>query len=384
MSTESNEQLLSRSHGVWRDATRTEIYTPTDYAEARLFESIFEETALNEGLHDTVQTFEQSALIGEVATKLGITADNQLACSVLNAHGEMRRFCFEVAQFGFSTMSDIEKASYHPDFSPEAQPELKPFYRQLMYLLSRYITERVDRELAFEPNTSRSVHFSQSIDASVETLASVQNHIRSLFEYDIPVYDRLFETFDTIAQVEPESTEAYLGRDGIHAYYGRLGAIAARESANNSSDDAIRLLYFVYSSNIKQAPARAKKDYIAQHVRPSEVVQYFDTGYSGSIPEDIMQTLGHDRALIESRIHLLNSSNGNPARRVRTLEADHYVGDIEAMPKPEGTALGLIAGIDGKEHYVRDCSSLEEQLKFGVLRSMTIRHYWLREYSHQK
>lgn len=323
--------------------------------------------------------------LSEAAERLGIAVNDHFDSEIELLLNEAQDFCTTLANKHCFGMCQEELASYAPTYQRGDDIQLKPFFQQIKYFMSRYIAEQASIVSARGSNVHQTTAYIEAMQTNRGLFERLCRLAKPLFEHDIPLYDLLFEEFDVLAAKEEDHLEIYVGRDGVHAYAARLGEIAAREvvlSATGSLSpvqDAVHLLYMVHNSHTIKEDAVTKDEYVRGHFNTKANVQIFDSGYQGSVPADILRHLGYDGALLDERIHLLNAM-GNPLRRLKGLEADQYIGDIENAPKPEAAADTLVRNSNGELHYRRDSVGLDEQFLFVVLRSMTIRHFWVNEY----
>ena len=204
---------------------------------------------------------------------------------------------------------------------------------------------------------------------------------KDAYEIEIPLYDKLYEHFDKTRQDGDDITEIYLGRDGIYAYLGRRAQAAARNSAK--SPEAVKLHYLVYPRHFRDyLNEETKREYIeheglAERSNP----HFYDTGYTGTIPEDIMRIMGMPEEEIERRIHLLSASK--PNRRLPGIpDATRHdvVAKIEYNAKLEDSASGLTKDLKtGKIERIAAPTTSREQFLYLFLRQAFVRHYYLKE-----
>ena len=135
-------------------------------------------------------------------------------------------------------------------------------------------------------------------DKLPEALEKAAGEFVQVLEADTFYYDKLFAEWDAKRIGEREFQEVFLGRDGVHAYAGRQAQIWARRRKLGMGNDVEggSLLefptYLVYPrAFIRDLDDEAKKEYIGYHIPNPDVAHYFDTGFTGTIPEDIMSVL---------------------------------------------------------------------------------------------
>lgn len=127
-----------------------------------------------------------------------------------------------------------------------------------------------------------------------------------------------------------------------------------------------------------------KGEYLRSHIQHPDAAHYYDTGFTGTIPDDIMSVLGVPGSDYDydSRIRLLSARD-----RPRTvlglkgdkLERNNIVDTIEYNVKDEESAGGLYRTEDGRlEPYSRPTSP-SERLAFRMTQLALHRHYYTRE-----
>lgn len=374
-----------RSPGVWRDPSKHEIYTAQDYVRARSFESVLDIIGHQKGFPTDEATVYDAGELAEATEHLGITVNTNFDSEIELLLNDAQDFCTTLANGHCSGMCIDELVSYTPTYQRDEQMYLKPFFQQIKYFISRFVAEQASIVSARDSSVSQTAAYIDSMRTNRSLFERLRRLAKPLFDHDIPLYDMLFDEFDTLAARDDNHLEIYVGRDGVHAYAARLGEIAAREVVSNETgdlspvQDAVNLLYMVHNSHTIKADTSTKEEYVRSHFDADASVQIFDSGYQGSVPADILRQLGYDGAMLDARIHLLNSM-GNPMRRLKSLDGDQYIGDIENAPKPEAAADTLVRNAQGELQYRRDTVGIDEQFLFVVLRSMTIRHFWVKEY----
>jgi hypothetical protein len=158
--------------------------------------------------------------------------------------------------------------------------------------------------------------------------------VERLLTLDIPLYQRVFEQMD-----EELSQEVYLGRDGIFAYESRRFQYRARKAAKIPSR-RLRPKYLVYSRKYIENIETTSKYFYLRKQGISENSRFFDTGFHGSVPEDILKSLGRD---IKDEQMLLLSAHKDE-RRCRNISQnmrEDVVNEIEHRPKMVYTSKGF-------------------------------------------
>ena len=228
------------------------------------------------------------------------------------------------------------------------------------------------------------------IDIS-ETLERAAKIFNQVLEVDTGYYDRLFAEWDTKRIGEREFEEVFLGRDGVYAYVGRRAQLYARRrklgmSSRATGGSLIEFpTYLVYPRKFcNNFNDEVKGEYLRSHIQHPDAAHYYDTGFTGTIPDDIMSVLGVPGSDYDydSRIRLLSARD-----RPRTvlglkgdkLERNNIVDTIEYNVKDEESAGGLYRTEDGRlEPYSRPTSP-SERLAFRMTQLALHRHYYTRE-----
>lgn len=173
---------------------------------------------------------------------------------------------------------------------------------------------------------------------SLEDMVKVRYHalteVERLLTLDIPLYQRVFEQMD-----EELSQEVYLGRDGIFAYEARRFQHRSRKAARIPSRRS-RPKYLVYSRAYKDDIGLGSKYFYLRKQGVTENSRFFDTGFSGSIPEDILKSLGKD--IKDEQIIMLSAKK--ESRRCKNISEnmrDSIVDEIEHRPKMVYSSKGF-------------------------------------------
>jgi len=255
-------------------------------------------------------------------------------------------------------------------------------------------------------------YFVQSVEGDVTRLSEIGNlsgeldrilaegfkRYIKIHEVDVPLYDKLYEEFDTLRETGRSPLEVYLGRDGIYAYIGRhaqdvarrrkLGLEGRKKLKEMGEVVEIHPQYTVYPryfrDNINQ---ETKRQFLEQEgISPDADPLFYDTGYTGTIPEQIMKVMDFSQEDIERRIRLLSAPSVH--RRVKGIPKNarsEIIEYIEHNAKTEETAEGLI--IDektGKIRHIARPTNPEEQFYFMMVKQAVARHYWLQEQLHHE
>jgi hypothetical protein len=273
------------------------------------------------------------------------------------------------------------------------------YYQKLTLRLAKYLS----LECADDPKNLDNLN--------LKKLKNVINmgfrEIFSVFENDIPLYDKLFTELDSIRETD-KKVELYIGRDGIYAYEGRRAIDIARRKKKTKEEKAQRKLieihpkYINYNSFIKNNfDEETKIKYLQdQGVDSSKDLIIFDTGYRGSIPEQILRSIGFSQEEIEKRIKILGTdfyknyeSNYEEDLEEKTkirnrlvkeipydLENYNKVARIEERPKRFMTSTGLYFNKKGKLTPIEAPFLNEISFHYDLI-ELTIRQYYFnREY----
>ena len=219
------------------------------------------------------------------------------------------------------------------------------------------------------------------------------NKFTKVHEVEIPLYDKLYDEFDNLRETGRYPLEVFLGRDGIYAWIGRraqdvsrrrkAGLEGRRKLKEHGEVLEIHPQYTVYPRYFRDnLNYETKRKFLEQEgISPSADPLFYDTGYTGTIPEQIMKVMDFDDEEIEKRIKLLSAPHAH--RRVKGIAENarsEIIEYIEHNAKTEGTAEGLV--IDektGKIRHIAKPTSPEEQFYFMMVKQAISRHYWLQE-----
>jgi hypothetical protein len=254
-----------------------------------------------------------------------------------------------------------------------------PSREKVMSLVSRYIVQSYSQLQLDEGAVDDVTHL---IDMGLKKYLEIH-------DIDIPLYDLLFDELDSMGKQGRLVKEIFLGRDGVYAFFGRRAQDLAQKRKQGYSG---RLTlsdkekynyprYLVYPRFFRdELSYEMKVDYLLQNKIVSETDPVFiDTGYTGTIPEDIMHILGISQEEFDERIRLLSSSNEK--RRVggisKTYKPD-IVEKIEHNVKLENSAEGLYYD-DQKIKHIAEPKNPKEQFLYLMVRHAIVSHYWKKE-----
>ncbi len=217
-----------------------------------------------------------------------------------------------------------------------------------------------------------------------------------VYNIDIPLYDKLYREFDSWRENGRYPMEVYLGRDGIYAYIGRRAQDAARRAKTGKEGrESLRAHGEIIEINPKYIVyPRYFRDFIKYEVKRAFLEQeritpdmdplFYDTGYTGTIPEQIMRVMDFDDEDIEERIRLLSANRAN--RRIRGVSEnarDDIVEYIEGNAKLEESASGLLLDREtGKIRHIAKPTTPREQFNFAMIKQAIARHYMVQEKIH--
>src|SRR3989338_7953797 len=288
-------------------------------------------------------------------------------------------------------ISEIEKHSLLSAGNGRRTALLNPLFELTSRLFIQtgefrdFSTNLSENNFANMLNTTES-WFSDIIKRGIEAFLKV-------YEIDITLYDRLYDECDLARGMGSHPMEVYLGRDGIYAWLGRrvqdiarrrsMGPQARKRIKESGKVLEIKQRYLVYPRYMRDRLGYiAKRDYLAQErITPDQDPFFFDTGYTGTIPEDIMKVMGFTSEEIERRIKLLSATK--ESRRIRGIgdsARKDIVEYIEGNAQSENSAEGLI--IDpgtGKIKHIAQPASPKDQFTFQMVRQAIVRHYWFEE-----
>lgn len=224
-----------------------------------------------------------------------------------------------------------------------------------------------------------------------------EKYIKAL-EIDIPLYDKLYQEFDSLRETGRYPLEVFLGRDGIYAWIGRraqdiarrrkLGLEGRQRLRNFGEIIEIKPQYTVYPRYFRDnLDYETRREFLEQErISPDTDPLFYDTGYTGTIPEQIMRIMDFESEDIEKRIRLLSAQTAR--RRVKGISENartDIVEYIEHNAKLEDTAVGLIKDKEtGKIRPIAEPTSPREQFHYMMIKQAIARHYWLQEKLHHE
>lgn len=259
--------------------------------------------------------------------------------------------------------------------------------------LNEVVTDENDKD--WSGNYPRGVALLHDIEHLVKE--GFDKYIK-VHEVEIPLYDKLYEEFDNLRETGRYPLEVFLGRDGIYAWVGRrsqdvarrrkLGLEGRKKLKEMGEVLEIHPQYTVYPRYFRDnLNYETKRKFLEQEgISPDADPLFYDTGYTGTIPEQIMKVMDFSDEEIEKRIKLLSAPSAS--RRVKGIaeNARHEIIEyIEHNAKTEGTAEGLILDEKtGKIRHIAKPTSPEEQFNFMMVKQAISRHYWTQEKLHHE
>jgi len=273
----------------------------------------------------------------------------------------------------------------------EGEVKLTLLIDNVRAFVARYLVQKIDGDFSkFFPNNMLA-----DIEPIIEE--GFKRYTKAL-EVDVPLYDKLYEEFDNLRETGRNPLEVYLGRDGIYAWIGRRSQdIARRRKIGLGGGKKLREMgevivihpqYTIYPRYFRDnLNYETKRKFLEQEgISPDADPLFYDTGYVGTIPEQIMKVMDFSDEEIEKRIKLLSAPHAH--RRVKGIaeNARHEIVEyIEHNAKTEEAAEGLILDEKtGKIRHVAKPTSPEEQFNFMMVKQAISRHYWLQEKLHHE
>lgn len=336
---------------------------------------------LRSGREDIPQESRESlAITPEISAKLAEIAQ------IIDT--EYEKFLTSI-QNNRSLNTDDKESLLHPE---KLQVQMTPLIDKVKSFTAQHLVQvllpKTDDLSGLEKVDVRALNLEQILRNAFEKFIKI-------YEIDIPLYDKLYEEFDSYRENGRVPMEVYLGRDGVYAWIGRRAQDAARRRklglmGRSGLEEKGRVVeikprYIVYPRFFRDSvDPDVKRAYLEQQqVSQASDPVFYDTGYTGTIPEQIMEIMGFPTAEIEERIRLLSAPTD--ARRVRGIEANaraEIIDHIESNAKAEHSAEGLIRDKSGKIRHIARPTDPTDQLYFHMIKEAITRHYWLKEQLH--
>ena len=294
---------------------------------------------------------------------------------------------------GIKTNKNIKEEDKSAFLDPDSVPvRMSPLLDNVKSFIARYLVQTVEGDVTKLAGLG---DVSKDIDRILQE--GFKRYIK-IHEVDVPLYDKLYEEFDNLRETGRYPLEVFLGRDGIYAYIGRrtqdvarrrkLGLGGRKKLKESGEIIEIHPKYTVYPRYFRDnLNYETKKQFLQQEgISPDADPLFYDTGYTGTIPEQIMRVMDFDQEDIERRIRLLSAPTVH--RRVKGIPENarsEIIEYIEHNAKLEEVAEGLIVEEKtGKIRHFARPTSPEEQFYFMMVKQAVGRHYWLQEQLHHK
>lgn len=350
--------------------------------------------------------------------------ENEAKLEELGVSQKMRELLFEINRLiddsyiefmrKIDSKSTISKEDRNTIFSPEyyESAKLTPLSDNVRRFIARYISqkykgniEEMNDELGnrqwLEKHISGDTEQTEKGEFLDKTLRILEEGFKryiQVCEVDIPLYDKLYKEFDELRETGRNPLEVYLGRDGIYAYIGRrsqdvarrrkLGPKGRKELREKGEILEIHPKYLVYPRYFRDyLDYQTKREFLEQEgISPEADPLFYDTGYTGTIPEQIMKVMDFENDEIEKRIRLLSAPSAH--RRVKGIPENarsEIIEYIEHNAKLEESAKGLLQDEKtGKIRHIAQPTTPEEQFYFMMIKQAIARHYWLQERLHHE
>lgn len=243
-----------------------------------------------------------------------------------------------------------------------------------------------DEELERALSDSSRINWEELDTKLADALDSANQKFIDVLRVDVPYYDKLFTEWDSKRLGQKDFQEVFLGRDGVYAYIGRRAQIQARKrflGLEGAEHDIAMPTYLVYPRDFRDNLTTETKDvYLRQNIPNPQAAHYYDTGFTGTVPQDIMKVLGLSEADWDERIRLLSGTKRD--RTVLGLEGSEnerhqIVNTIEYNVKNEGTAAGLYRDENDELQPYAEPTSPKDRLQFALVQQALHRHYYVAE-----
>jgi hypothetical protein len=337
---------------------------------------------------------EQIHQLDDECEKLNLNKDQVYEIHI--AFGEIRE---KVDKFYKSFLDRINSSPNIKDEDKQAllnsetnSVKMTPLLDNVTSFVARYLVQSMGGDMS---NINEVISLEKDMD---RVLKEGFDRYVKIYDVDVPLYDKLYEEFDGLRETGRNPLEVYLGRDGIYAYIGRkaedvarrrkLGLKGRKKLKEMGEVVEINPRYVVYPRYFRDnINYETKRQFLEQEgISPEADPLFYDTGYTGTIPEQIMRTMDFSDEDIEKRIRLLSAPSVH--RRVKGISENarsEIIEYIEHNAKTENTAEGLI--IDektGKIRHIAKPTTPEEQFYFMMVKQAVARHYWLQEQLHHE
>lgn len=264
----------------------------------------------------------------------------------------------------------------------------KPLFKHLTYLSARYLVQSGVVNVEKGGKLGPDPWYAGILDV-VDLVKKVPDMAKSTLENEAEAYSVTYDHFDQLRYDTPGGiTEVYLGRDGVFAYHGRLGQLAARGgneptlSAYPSNPDQTpvpRVRYVIYSQAVRHSSIDQKREYLLQFLAKDDVSHFFDTGFVGSAPRSALEALGVEETEFDSRTHLLKSSSC-PQITIPNIPEYTNAHKIEDYEKDISTVRGIVTDSSGVIVCEVDISPPASQFNFSARKHILYRYFMAREH----
>lgn len=335
-----------------------------------------------------------------------IVALNQLDETVEQSGGDPEKFNLALSEIydkiNLSYKNFLEQVHSNPNIKDEDKRALleseafsvkmTPLLNNIRSFVARYLVQSI------EGDVSRLSEIGNLVAGLDRILAEAFRRYIKIYDVDIPLYDKLYEEFDNLRETGRYPLEVYLGRDGIYAYVGRraedvarrrkLGFQGRKQQREMGEVIEIHPQYTVYPRYFRDnLDYETKRLFLEQEgISPEADPLFYDTGYTGTIPEQIMKVMDFDDEEIEKRIRLLSAPSAH--RRVKGIPENarqEIIEYIEHNAKTEEAAEGLIIDEEtGRIRHIAKPTTPEEQFYYMMVSQAISRHYWLQEQLHHE
>lgn len=365
----------------------TQGFTETDPYENHRWKFTGEQIKIASALSDII-----SRKVNEQSIKeLGLSVESQ---KILKTVEQSLKIAYEnfISEIQASTTfpEEDKNALLHPENSSVRMTNLRDNIRSFV---ARYLTQMAEGDIV--KLNKELANISENLEGILQE--GFRRFIK-IHEVDVPLYDKLYEEFDNLRETGQYPLEVYLGRDGIYAWLGRraqdvarrrkLGLEGRKQAKEAGEVIEIQPKYLTYPRYFRDnINYEAKREFLEQEgISPNVDPMFYDTGYTGTIPEQIMRIMDFENEEIERRIRLLSAPVIH--RRVKGIPENaraEIIEYIEHNAKTEDTAVGLIKDSEtGKIRHIAKPTAPDEQFYFMMVKQAISRHYWLREQLHHE
>lgn len=365
----------------------TQGFSETDPYENHRWKFTGEQIKIASALSDIIagKTNEQDI------KELGLSAESQKILKTVEQSLETayENFISEI-QASTTFPEEDKNALLHSENSSVRMTNLQDNIRSFV---ARYLTQMAEGDVA--KLNKELANISENLEGILQE--GFRRFIK-IHEVDVPLYDKLYEEFDNLRETGQYPLEVYLGRDGIYAWLGRraqdvarrrkLGLERRKQLKEAGEVVEIKPKYLTYPRYFRDSiNYETKREFLEQEgISPNADPMFYDTGYTGTIPEQIMRVMDFENEEIERRIRLLSAPVMH--RRVKGIPENaraEIIEYIEHNAKTEDTAVGLVKDPKtGKIRHIAEPTAPDEQFYFMMVKQAVGRHYWLKEQLHHE